>query len=148
MKHILALDQSTNSTGFSYFNEKGKYIKSGLITATNIEEMFYEIEKLINKLKPNIIVIEDIYFSYGSSYSFKPLANLQGLIISICYKKNIPFEIVAANTWKSKFGIKISKTKRNEQKQQCKLIVKEKYNIDVNTDEADAIGIGYWYFNK
>lgn len=148
MKYILALDQSTISTGFSYFNDKGEFITSGLVTAKDMQDMYFVLQELIKKYKPNVIVIEDVYYCPNSAKSFHTLANLQGLIMSICYSKKIPLFIVTASDWKKSFGIKTYRTKRNEQKQQCRDIVKEKYNIDVNTDEADAIGIASWYINK
>lgn len=145
---ILALDQSTISSGYSIWNEKGTLLKSGVIKAKDIKEMYFSLLELIKEIKPKKVIIEDIYYSPKTVNNFKPLARLQGLIMSICYQKKIDIIIITANEWKKAFGIKQGKTKRNEQKQECKLIVEEKFGIKVGTDESDAIGIGSWYFTS
>ena len=149
-KYILALDQSTSCTGFSYWDNDGTFLDSGKleIKSANLEDMIILIMDLFDKYKPDTVVIEDIFYSPSGGKSFATLAKLQGIIIGICIDRKIEYEIVQAKTWKKAFGIQTNKTKRNKQKQECQNIVKQKFNLDVNTDEADSIGFGNWYFCK
>lgn len=143
---ILALDQSTSCTGYA-IGINNKLIESGKLknNIANLDNMVDLIINLIDKVKPNIVLIEDIFYSPNGGKSFSTLARLQGIIIGICKVKKIDYQIVNARSWKKKFGIKAKK--RNDQKIECQTIVKEKFNIIVNTDEADAIGILNWFLN-
>jgi len=62
------------------------------------------------------------------------------------FKIDIGFTIVKPSEWKSKCGIK--GRKREEQKLNTQIFVKDKYGFDCSEDEADAIGIGTWAISK
>lgn len=143
---ILALDQSTSCTGYA-IGKNNQLIDSGhlKIKSANLDEMIDLIINLINQEKPKLILIEDIFYSPNGGKSFSTLARLQGIIIGICKIKKIDYQIVNARSWKKKFGIKAKK--RNDQKKECQAIVKEKFDKDVNTDEADSIGILNYVFD-
>jgi crossover junction endodeoxyribonuclease RuvC len=74
--------------------------------------------------------------------TYQQLSQMQGVLMAYLFKINIPFQIVEPSAWRKTCGIK--GRKREEQKANTQLFVKEKFGIDVSEDEADAIGIGIW----
>ena len=152
MAKILNLDQSTKITGYSVFsnNDLDTYglLKSNTDEENPIErikEMNEKIIALINNVNPDYIVFEQVQFqnNYGT---FQQLSQLQGVIMAYLFKIDIGFNLIEPTAWKS--CCKIKGRKRVEQKLNTQKFVKEKYNIDVSEDEADAIGIGYWAINN
>jgi Holliday junction resolvasome RuvABC endonuclease subunit len=107
--------------------------------------MSEKIISLIEEVKPDILIFEDVQYQMNQK-TFQELANLQGVIMAYLFKLDFPFQIVYPTTWKS--FCKIKGKNREEQKDNTKIFVKEKYKINVSEDEADAIGIGYWAVNN
>lgn len=148
MSKILAIDQSTKITGYSIFIDK-KLETYGLLKSNEKEknpiermkEMNDKIIALINNVKPDYIVFEQVQFqnNYGT---FQQLSQLQGIIMAYLFSINIGFTLIEPTAWKSCCGIK--GRKRIEQKENTQKFVKNTYGYDVSEDEADAIGIGYW----
>ena len=110
-----------------------------------MKQMCDEIECIIEKYQPDFIVFENVQFqkNYGT---FQHLSQLQGIIMALLFEKNIGFQIIEPTAWKSVAGVK--GRKRTEQKSSAIQIVKDKYNLEVSEDEADAILIGFWAINK
>lgn len=100
-----------------------------------------EIVKIIGITKPDFVVLENIQFQRNIA-TFKSLAQLQGCIMYHLNNLNIGYVFVEPSAWKSFCGIK--GRKREEQKKNTIIYVKNKYNINVSEDIADAIGIGTW----
>lgn len=64
------------------------------------------------------------------------------------YKK-IDIEYIYPSSWRASIGIKTGRgIKRTTLKQKDIEFVKEKWNLDVNDDEADAICIGFASSNQ
>lgn len=148
---ILNLDQSTKATGFSVF-DAGELVDYGLLEAnpksTTIERMRIMCEKidnLIKQIQPDFVVFENIQLQGGVN-TFQILAQLQGLVIGILYKFDLPFIIVEPSSWKSCCGVKGKK--RAEQKENTKIFVMNEFGIQASEDECDAIGIGVWAINN
>lgn len=151
---LLALDQSTNKTGWCIF-EDSELIDSGVIdlhTITNTEKriltMFDEISYLIsNNLAPNTLVcviIEDTQFQ-SNQKTYKVLCRLQGMIESCCYDKDIPLKVVGPTKWRSRLGFQLGRgNKRKELKKQAINYVQNRLG-DKYTDEdmCEAICIGF-----
>ena len=58
--------------------------------------------------------------------------------------KKLTLDFIYPSSWRADCGIKQGRgTKRESQKELDIQFVKDKFNIDVNDDIADAIGIGY-----
>lgn len=141
---ILALDQSSKITGWCVMSGS-EYDSSGIIkvnedlnTIDRLLLMDKEIIDLIDRVKPNIVLIEDTQYQQNAS-AFRTLSQLQGIIMAYLFKLNLPFYIIPATAWKSYCGIKGKK--RIEQKKNTQLFVKNRYGLDVSEDESDAIGI-------
>lgn len=148
---ILCLDQSTKISGYSIWENK-KLIKYSTLISNpkeknpieRMKEQYDLIKKLIHNENPDFIVFENVQFqqNYGT---FQQLSQLQGLLMASLFEIDIGFQIIEPSAWKSFCCIK--GRKRDEQKKNTQLFVKNKYNVDVSEDEADAIGIGFWSIN-
>jgi Holliday junction resolvasome RuvABC endonuclease subunit len=145
---ILNLDQSTKVTGYSIFvdNQLSDYgtLNSNPNEKNPIERMKEQydlIKQLIEKTNPNYICIEQVQFQNNFN-TFQQLSQLQGVIFAKLFEREIPFTIIEPSAWKSFCSIR--GRKRVEQKANTIQMVKEKFNLEVSEDEADAIGIGLW----
>lgn len=107
--------------------------------------MCEKINELIDNTLPDFIVFENVQFQQNYS-TFQQLSQLQGVIMAHLFKTNIGFEIIEPSAWKSFCGIK--GRKREEQKRNTQIFIKDKYDIEASEDEADAIGIGVWAISK
>lgn len=146
-KKILALDQASKISGFCVMKNK-KYYESGLLyandkddTIARLENMFNQIVKLINRVKPDYVVFEGIQFQKNYQ-TYKTLAQLQGLIMAYLFLNDYGFTIIESTAWKSCCGIK--GRNRDEQKKNTQKYVENTYDLQVSEDEADAIGIASW----
>ena len=149
-KFIIALDQSTQLTGYAIFQDKdliahGVFSPSGDYEHRIVKLRQWLLDKL-EPLKPNVeVYFEDIQLqdlgggSIGVT-TFKKLAHVQGALIITCIEEDIPYTIVSAATWRKTCGIK--GRVRSEYKPAAQAHVLEKYGIQATEDEADAICIG------
>lgn len=159
---IMSIDASTQSTGWAIFDNQ-KLINYGCITSTKknlIERIVYmagEIDKILNQYpKVDKVIMEEVLpkneaYDDGASHHsnpkvFKPLMWLQAAInFNLYFKHNkMNVEFILPNSWRSKCGISTGRgIHRDTLKAKDKTFVKEQFNIDVNDDIADAIGIGW-----
>lgn len=155
---ILAIDASTKSTGYAIFEDE--ILKGyGCITASStdvinrihkivlgLSEVFdnYKIDKIIlEEVRP-----EDKNHPVQNIQTHRVLMWLQAAIAFLAHDRNskIKIEYIYPSEWRKHCGIKTGRgIKREVLKQQDIAFVKKQYNIDVNDDIADAIGIGYGY---
>lgn len=143
---ILALDQATHITGWSIFDGT-ELTRYGIYEAEGEEEAqrFHKIKEwlisMIENWQPDMIGIEGIqYQSDIGVTTFQTLARLQGILIDLCYELKIPCKICHTKTWKAHCGVK--GRSRSDQKKSMQNLVKNWFDISVEEDEADAIGIG------
>ena len=149
-KFIIALDQSTQLTGYAIFQDRdliahGVFSPSGDYEHRIVKLRQWLLDKL-EPLKPNVeVYFEDIQLqdlgggSIGIT-TFKKLAHVQGALIVTCIEEDIPYTIVPAATWRKTCGVK--GRVRSEYKPAAQAHVLEKYGIQATEDEADAICIG------
>ena len=152
---ILCLDQSTKLTGYSLWNfNKKNLLRYGCVKSDTNEKnplermknMHYEIKKLIDTYKPDYVVLENTQFQQNFS-TYAQLSQLQGVLFTILFERDINFCLVQPTKWKSYCGVKGKK--RAEQKANTIQIIQQKYNLSKLTeDEADAIGMGLWAVNN
>lgn len=147
---IIALDQSTKCTGWSYW-EDGILLDYGMIDLHNIKNldsrlvsMFKAITELIYTYPVSRVVIEDTQYQHNQA-SYKCLLQLQGMIVGYCIEKGLYFDVIAATTWRKRLGFKQGQTKRKELKEQAlnyvNAMMREKLGAD-EIDVAEAICIG------
>ncbi len=103
------------------------------------------IRDKLRKLCPDVVVIEGVQFQ-NNYRTYSQLSQMQGVIFNILFEQNIEFRLIEPTAWKS--YSKIKGKKRVEQKENTILMVRNKFNINVSEDEADAIGIGIWAINN
>ena len=148
---ILALDQSTNVTGFAvFYNSKLKHHGTisfgGMDYIDRIIKLCDWVRRFIQDSNINYVAFEDIQLQHGDALTYKKLAQLQGALIFLLKQLDIPFEIVPSTTWKSYHGIKGKK--RAEQKANAQIFVNTTFNIVATEDESDAICIGKYMVDK
>lgn len=144
---VIAFDQATEKFGLSIY-EDGKLIFYNLyVFQGDLSNRLMKIKKLVESVfikawEPDFIVFEDIQYQHGAVLTYKVLAMLIGIIDELCTEYNIPHEIVSPNVWR-KYAGTCGKT-RKEEKMLSIAVVKEKYNINVSDDIAEAILIGQY----
>ena len=144
---FLALDQSTNITGWSIY-DGNELIKYGVFSTSESNDEIardYEVRiwliNMINNWKPDFVGIEGIQYQQNFGVTtFETLARLQGIIMETLYELNLPYVVCPTNTWRHHCGVK-GRT-RVDKKKSMQLLVKEWFDITITDDEADAIGIG------
>ena len=158
---ILALDLSTKSSGYAVF-EDTELIDYGCFTSSSID-LIKRIKIMTDGIKtvldqhPTIgkIIVEEVRpegtgYGVGNLKTHRALMWLQAAIafmIHDSYEK-IEIEYIYPSSWRASIGIKTGRgIKRTTLKQKDIEFVKEKWNIDVNDDIADAICIGYSFVN-
>lgn len=109
------------------------------------DKMCAEIRSLLEKVNPDLVVIEDVMLM-KSPQTTKLLAQLQGIIIGFCQMQNKPYKIYLPTAWRKLLGFKQGRIKREELKAQAIDLILEKFEINANSDEADAICIAMAYF--
>ena len=143
----LALDQSSLLTGWAIFDgtklkESGVFeLKKSLDEATRLVKIREWLISLLNKYQPELIALEDL----SSNVNFittRTLGHVQGVIIETCKELGYKYQIVPVTSWRPHCGVK-GKV-RADLKKSMQNIVKQKFNMDVTDDEADAIGIGMY----
>ena len=153
---ILALDLSTKSAGWAFFDDK-KLIDYGCITATNsnvltrISLIVGQLEIVYQRYLPQEIIVEEVLpddVGHNSTV-YKALMYLQG-VVAVCFNKyGKKLEFFTASEWRKKCGIRTGRgIKRDTLKAADVKFVKDNYNLEVNDDIADAVCIGHAYINK
>lgn len=157
---IIAIDASTKSLGFAIFDNNKRLIDYGCITASSTD-LINRISKIIKELKIVFdkyiiekILIEEVRPENGLQQNIKTHRALTWMQAAIAFlahdtNKKIEIEYIYPSEWRKWCGIHTGRgIKRETLKQKDIEFVKEKYNINVNDDIADAIGIGYGYLHS
>lgn len=99
---ILALDVSTKSTGWFVTRRScGKIVPDKSLSFSEKLVFFRkELEKLLRKYKPDVVVIEDAYYrpGFGNIHTLKALTKFAGVAIELCASYGIESEIITATT--------------------------------------------------
>lgn len=159
---LLSLDLSTKSSGIAIFDNDKKLIDYTCITASSTD-LVKRIYKIINDLKlfcqkyDNIdtVVIEEVrpegnQYGVGNQKTHKALMYLQAALVFFMHDNypKVKIEYLYPSEWRSRCGLHTGRgIKREELKKADIGFVKKVYNIEVNDDIADAIGIGYAYLS-
>lgn len=158
---IMSLDLSTKSSGVAIFNQE-KLVDYYCITASSTD-LIKRIYKIINEIKKfceeytiETIVVEEVrpegsQYGVGNQKTHKALMYLQAALIFMLhdYFPKIKVEYLYPSEWRSICGLKTGRgIKREELKKKDIEFAANKYNIQVNDDIADAIGIGYAWLKR
>lgn len=150
-KILIALDESTTSTGYAVF-KNSTLIEHGIFSSKNknvLERVSYimeEIEKIIENYKPDNMVIEDVQITMNAATA-KSLLGLQFMIEIYAHRNNISCETYRTTKWRKILGLSNSRAlDRKAKKQETIDYIKNKYGIEIlKDDESDAIAIGTAY---
>lgn len=141
---VLALDTSSNKTGWALF-VNGKYAESGVIDLSKnknaedrIKKMCFSITTLIFDKSPDDVVIEQMPSTRNADTTRK-LSKIIGAVFYYCISNNIEYSEMPCSTWRRLVGIENSKG--SKVKEDSMNHVLQKYKLDINDDEADAINI-------
>lgn len=139
----LAFDPSTTSTGWAvYDTQHDDLLEYGIINPPmkdpieRIMQIDRQVKELLRDWKPEITLIENLSVTRNARTTIL-LSGLQVIIEVACKRRNLLYLPVRPTEWRKETGIK--GRIRTEQKANAIKHIKEKYNIDVNEDEADAI---------
>lgn len=138
---ILALDLSTVSTGWAYFDgDKLKHF--GTIQTKDKElkvrlaKQAEEFKKFILLIKPDLIIAEEGLYSIGKNKAFS-LGAIHGVLMAEAVRWGCKFEYIHNKTWKKHLA------GGNSKKEDTIRYLEKVFGIKTKTnDEADAIGIG------
>ena len=154
---LLALDASTKSTGLALFDDK-KLIDYKCFTASSndvIKRITVMIKNLMEYMENNEIdkiLLEEVRPDTGTNLNtYRALMWMQAAIAFMVHEHfpRVKIEYVYPSEWRAACGIKTGRgVHRAEQKEYDIQFVKNTYNIDVNDDIADAIGIGHSQTNE
>ena len=150
---LLALDTSTSSTGWAYF-ENGKYVVSDVISIKNqkdtdlrMEQMISEIYRLIECYSPTVVVTEMTVVVRNPAVQ-RMLTMILGAVYGNCVVNDIDYYSLRPTEWRKLIDPGKKPKKRDELKEWSKQKVFELYGIDNVTDDvSDAILIGQAYVN-
>lgn len=142
---IIAFDQATEKFGISIF-ENNKLIFYSLMSfsgplilrLTKIRK--FVKDTIIKNWEPDLVIMEDIQYQQNGILTFKVLSMLLGILQELFYEEGIEFECVSPNVWRKYSGT--NGKNRKEEKLLSIAKVKEKFNITVQDDIAEAILIG------
>lgn len=154
---ILAIDASTKSSGLALFEEQ-KLIDYKCLTASSTD-LIKRIQKIVIELNTYVknnfvdkIILEEVRPEQGRNLTtYKALMWLQAAINFMMHENypNVKIEYVYPNEWRALCGIRTGRgIKRDNLKNADIQFVKDTYNIEVNDDIADAIGIGHSFVNQ
>lgn len=152
---FLALDQSSNISGWAIFDDNDKLESYGTIEPGDrpLEQRLTIIRNYIKNLISDFnikqVLIEDIQMQANVANNvktYKALAEVIGVVTELLNELKIPFELIPASTWKSTLGIKGAN--RAAQKANAQKYIKTKYNLDVKQDICDAICIGCHFIEQ
>lgn len=156
--NLIALDMSTKSTGYAIYKHN-KLIEYNYITATS-NDLFNRIKIMLNAINKLLEENLDIQYvimqqvrqeGFINIKTYKALMYLQGCVQMIIHQKfkHLQTDFLYPSQWRKVCKIKQGRgIQRKQQKQLDIQWVKDNFNIQVNDDIADAIGIGYGYINK
>lgn len=153
---VLGIDQASGTSGFAVYDDEnlvsyGAHTSEGSHNTIKIANTKYWMASLIDKWKPDLIVLEDIQLqSYMKSENeradavvmYKKLAHLQGVLKNYIYELGLPYKIVAPATWRNFSAVKGKS--RTDRKRSAQLRVKALFDVSVSQDEADAVLIARW----
>ena len=158
---VLGLDLSTTSTGYCVYDDeklnygyiqypKNKILAYGVIKPPKkqdaIDRIIYiekEIKEIIIAKEIEYVCIEELSSMRGASTT-KVLATLQGHIEVELRKKDMLVIKCRPSEWRKG---KVKGRTRQELKSSAIEYIKNKYNLEVNDDEADAICIAEYESN-
>lgn len=157
VSNILALDQSSHTTGYAIFKDGKPVVIShfdavGKDLGDRLEWIRNKVISLINEYDIDEVAFEDIQLQdvNGSREAgiktFKILAEVFGVIHELLTELEMDYTIVPPIVWKATF--KIAGKGRSQEKKMAQAYVKSALGITCTEDEADATCIALHLIKK
>lgn len=156
---VLALDQSSNLTGYSIYDNQslisyGVFETSKSAPFERIVELCDWLQSMLEMWKPDLVGLEDIQYRPGKNNTateqnhntFKLLGQVMGGLIVTIARSKCKVDTVLIPTWRG--HCKVKGNTRVDQKRSAQLLVKQWYDITVTDDESDAICIGKYFADR
>lgn len=166
---ILAVDQARHGAWALFDYEEKKLLEYGTWAfeskSYTFEQAILHIEALLNEViqthNIDAVFLEDIQLRQNVQ-SFKRLAQLQGVLVNLCEKTNILYNLVAPTQWQNfckargrttkEIKSKVTSVEPSNKKASKVLslqAVKDQYGLETENDNlADAVMIGHYIVNK
>ena len=139
---IIAFDQSTTATGWAVLEqETAEIVKFGVLkpegeTNDRIRQTIKHCLWLVEEYQVTFVFIEGIYSELNKKV-FAILAKLAGSLEIMLEEKGYIVNVVSANEWRKRVGIK--SRKRADVKKEAIDLVYTLYDIKASEDECEAI---------
>ena len=158
VSNLLALDQSSNTTGYAIFKNGEPVVIShfdapkGQDLGDRLEWIRNKVISLIQEYDIDEVVFEDIQLQdvNGSRETgiktFKVLAEVFGVIHELLTELKMDYTIVPPVVWKSTF--KIAGKGRTQEKKMSQAYIKSSLGLTCTEDEADAACIALHVLKK
>lgn len=149
-KRILAFDQATKISGYAVM-ENGKLKEYGNVDLTKskccaedrIKRMAYELWAIIDRVRPTIVVLEDVEV-VANMRAVIMLARLLGSMQGYCVANGIEYKTYMPSTWRKILGYtQGAGVKREELKQKSVEYAKSVTGENVQEDTAEAVAIAH-----
>lgn len=145
---MLSIDSSTKKTGIAIW-KNGLFSDYLLIDCEGyktmderFKNMAERLIEILNRKTPSIVYVEETVV-VRNAQTQRFLTRLQGVIYGWCIQNACEFNTIRPTEWRKQLGFTQGKNiKRDQLKQQSIDYTKNKYNIEVGDDIADAICIG------
>lgn len=156
MSKLLALDQSSHTTGYTIL-DNGKIVKVDHFNCTGndlgdrLVQLRDTVKSLILEHGIDEVVFEDIQLQdiNGNKETgiktFKILAEAFGVVHELLTENKIKYAAIQPIKWKAHF--KIAGKGRTQEKQLAQAYVLKTYGITCTEDEADSLCIAMYYYN-
>lgn len=148
MIRFVSLDTSTTASGCALFID-GKLTDTALIRVVNkntferMNTMILRILQQLKEWKPDVIWIEHPQGEGRNVLVVNMLSEILGAVRAYAVTKKVDYHEINPSEWRKYAGISQGNKRRENLKEQSINYVKEKFNIDCETDDlADAIAIG------
>lgn len=143
---VIGVDPGTASTGFGVISrnkEKFECLEYGVIRTTpnfstpeRLKKLYNELNELIKKHKPDILVVESLYF-FKNLKTAMPVSQAKGVILLTAAKKRVPvYELTPPQIKLAVTGSGRTEKKPMQKKVKSLLKLKELPQPD---DAADAL---------
>lgn len=147
---ILGLDPATQVTGWAVITDQAEHVASGIIPgghkkiSQRINQNIKEIERIIEEYNVTDIACEDIFIGTNRKTGIQ-LARLNGALMTLAVRKNIPFHLIHNQTIKAVFA----GTGRATKEDVIKAVNARYPNVELQTsDHADAIAAACTYLTN
>lgn len=149
---ILGIDPGTASTGFGVVEKSKKglcslgygYIKTSpdSLPQERLNQIFNELNKLIKKYKPDVLVVEKLFF-FKNAKTAIPVSQAKGVVLLAAVKKKIP--VYEFTPLQVKMAITGYGRAQKKQIQEMVKMLLSLEKIPRPDDAADALGLAICY---